>query len=117
MVIRVELDIFSGRPNPTWDLDPDDTQKILEILSTLAPSQFPPAKNDGLGYRGFVLRPDTVIDFDYTTVFRSTVTLQAGDRQKVLYDQGQTIERQLLLSGRAKLTAALYQAIEREINI
>ncbi len=52
----VELDVFSGRPNPKWHLTEDERVKVAKLIESLelatddrAPS--PP----GLGYRGFRL--------------------------------------------------------------
>lgn len=52
--MKVELDAFSGHPNPSWDLSPEETAELAGRLADL-PScpQGPP--EPGLGYRGFVL--------------------------------------------------------------
>ena len=47
-MVQIELDVFSGRPNPTWQLD--DTH-MIELLALLA--DLPIAtrrKTEGLGY-------------------------------------------------------------------
>ena len=49
----IELDIFSGRPNPRWELDEASSQILQQLQNQLKPcsraSEGPPA----LGYRGF----------------------------------------------------------------
>jgi hypothetical protein len=56
MKVSIELDVFSGRPNPSWELNPPESGELLKQLSLL-----PEADNnkdaffDGLGYRGFVI--------------------------------------------------------------
>jgi hypothetical protein len=50
----VELDAFSGRPNPRWQLDPKDTEELLRLQDRLELSVGPPVEPPGLGYRGFV---------------------------------------------------------------
>src|SRR5262249_34146868 len=50
--LRIELDVFSGRPNPSWLLDDPDSQAILDRLRldrTCASGW------NGLGYRGFLV--------------------------------------------------------------
>jgi hypothetical protein len=49
----VELDLFSGRPNPCWRLDERDHREFLKLQGRLSPT---PAALDPppLGYRGFV---------------------------------------------------------------
>lgn len=54
---EVELDIFSGRPNPRWTLSPAEaaslTQQILDGVTPVVPADV----TDGrLGYRGYLVR-------------------------------------------------------------
>lgn len=53
--MEIELDVFSGRPNPTWVASPERAASISRGLSSLsdAPAQPEPGH---LGYRGFVIR-------------------------------------------------------------
>jgi len=50
----VELDIFSGRPNPRWELDEGATGELRRLLRRLVRSTAAPPEPPGLGYRGFV---------------------------------------------------------------
>jgi len=52
--MTVELDVYSGRPNPAWKLTPAESAALAEILKDLPASQTAGAEG-GLGYRGFVL--------------------------------------------------------------
>ncbi len=57
MTITVELDIYSGRPNPSWEMDAKQTAHLLKQLAKL--STLPKAvldMQDGLGYRGFNIK-------------------------------------------------------------
>ena len=49
----VELDVFSGRPNPRWELDEPHSQRLLQIQNQLQASDQVPAEPPALGYRGF----------------------------------------------------------------
>ena len=52
--MKLELDVFSGRPNPSWDLSPEEEAELARRLTDLRPvEQAPP--DPGLGYRGFLL--------------------------------------------------------------
>lgn len=54
--MTVELDVFSGRPNPQWVLTDDERQRVEELLRGLPEGTDPgPGATTGLGYRGFVL--------------------------------------------------------------
>jgi hypothetical protein len=52
--VEVELDVFSGKPNPKWELPPDQASNVLATIASE-----PEVKADvpvpGLGYRGFLL--------------------------------------------------------------
>lgn len=52
--MAVELDIFSGRPNPRFELDPRGRAALGAIEAALAPAGREPPEPPGLGYRGFV---------------------------------------------------------------
>jgi hypothetical protein len=58
-MLEVELDTFSGMPNPTWVLSKRQEATLYELLSA-EPNQISPApilnKRFGLGYRGLVVR-------------------------------------------------------------
>ena len=65
MKISVQMDVFSGRPNPSWEPDASASGEILKKLSLLtrvdkSSAVFP----DDLGYRGFVI---SIMDEDSTT--------------------------------------------------
>ena len=52
---RVEIDIFSGRPNPSFELDQAATAQLLQLLDDTQRGAGA-APRDGLGFRGFVVR-------------------------------------------------------------
>jgi hypothetical protein len=58
-MLEVELDIFSGMPNPTWLLPEESEGSLYELLSADAGQISPVAAiedNLGLGYRGLIVR-------------------------------------------------------------
>lgn len=56
--IDVELDIFSGRPNPRWALDGPAAERLRELHARLRLFEGSPPEPPGLGYRGFVYEFD-----------------------------------------------------------
>lgn len=56
-VFTIELDIFSGRPNPTWTLSPKEAGEFAERLRTGSVKVRPVDDVRGvLGYRGIIVR-------------------------------------------------------------
>jgi hypothetical protein len=51
--MTLELDVFSGRPNPRWNLTAEETTHLHKLLRDLP--QVPETRESGLGYRAFVL--------------------------------------------------------------
>lgn len=54
LAVNVELDLFSGRPNPTLDLLPAEGDELLRLLSNVPATTAEPTP-PGLGYRGFLV--------------------------------------------------------------
>jgi hypothetical protein len=58
-MLEVELDVFSGMPNPAWLLSRRQESALAELLSA-EPGQISPVTTPGepfgLGYRGFIVR-------------------------------------------------------------
>jgi hypothetical protein len=57
MTTTVTLDIFSGRPNPTWQLTAQQEDELAERLNSAKTltAQRPSGVFGGLGYRGFIV--------------------------------------------------------------
>lgn len=55
--MHVELDAFSGRANPRWELSPAEVTDLKTRMAGL-PRCGHPAGEPALGYRGFVLSSD-----------------------------------------------------------
>jgi hypothetical protein len=87
-VLLVELDVFSGRPNPRWELDEPSAKVLRQLLSRLAITADSPPEPAGLGYRGFVFPDDT----GRTRAYKGYVIRP----DVVLADPSFTVERFLL---------------------
>lgn len=97
----VELDVFSGRPNPHWTIAVDQLAPLLpdsDAQQLAAPGEPP-----GLGYRGFLLT-DVSAETGIPTVYRvyaGTVTLGEGNEQNTVVD-AKGLEQWLLEDARQR---------------
>jgi hypothetical protein len=60
--MQVEIDLFSGRPNPRWRLKNQESAEFLKLFRALPPTEMGTIQ-DNLGYRGLIV-----------TAFRGTIT-------------------------------------------
>jgi hypothetical protein len=98
---EVELDIFSGRPNPTWILTDAEADSFIKRSDGVVRSSGADAPGH-LGYRGFIVRITRGADIRVTRIPAGT-----GDRE---------LERWLLNTGKPHLTNELFQIVERELR-
>jgi hypothetical protein len=97
--IEVELDIFSGRPNPRWMLLTEQTDKLRALLQAREPAL--PEDPAGLGYRGFLitnLGQDRMIPRKLR-LYKVTVAISEGARPSY-YKDTQGLEGSLLAYAR-----------------
>lgn len=108
--MQIELDIFSGRPNPTWDLDDEEVDKLLTLMAQRSRKVSRGFNNGGLGYRGFILTSTQQQSgmFDQAHVFRGVIKLTSGTRVTFLRDDKQEIEYWLLNMARHHVSKELY---------
>ena len=93
---KVELDVFSGRVNPSWDLPAKDASELARRLAGLPSVARPPAE-PGLGYRGFVISsPDRIV-----RVYQGVVTVSENGVTHHYRDVGQ-LESWLAEQARAR---------------
>jgi hypothetical protein len=113
--VQVELDIFSGRENPTWSLTTDQAATVRQKLSNLPDNPNPsPDIFNGLGYRGFLLN-DT-IDRRVINVWRETVIICQGSTRSPKVDRERQLEQLLLLTARSHLEPELFRWVQTQID-
>lgn len=109
--INVELDVFSGRANPTWTLTGAAAAEFLERLAALpAAAPFRPAHP--LGYRGFVTRWSRRGSSCSAVVQGGRVQVTCGKRTTYHTDSRRAIEGWLLDTGRRILDPTTLAAVE-----
>jgi hypothetical protein len=115
--MEVELDAFSGRPNPRWELTDTQAAEFLARLRALRSTKDSNFGNEGLGYRGFIvrMRREPVDGFDQVRLYRGTVLVRHGDRAETLSDPGRILERWLLDSARGHVPESALLYVQSEI--
>ena len=114
----VELDVYSGQPNPRWKLDDKICNDILEEISHLAAEKAVIPRPDQLGYRGLRVIVDAVPSHKYEEFYVGDgyVFLHHEGMERVLIDDNRRIEQKLLASGARtsdkKLNALVLQILQ-----
>ena len=112
---EVELDIFSGMPNPTWILTNAEADSFMKQLSALP--QIPARELSGnLGYRGFIVQCMQGADTQLIRIQACTVHISKGATQVYTYDVDRRLEWWLLNTGRPHLKNEIFQIAEREFR-
>lgn len=107
----VTMDVFSGLPNPTWELGADETAEMVsrwEDLAVATAGEYPGT----LGYRGVIVEFE-----DGSRVWVSGGFAVDETRGQVVAraDPGHTLELWLLETGRSTLDPALLESVLAEI--
>ena len=113
--IEVELDIFSGNPNPAWTLSDGDSAHFLEKLALLPAA--PPAEfATNLGYRGFIVRRANATE-SQRCPYSAGKGPRVTSRQGFLYysDPQRDLERWLLRTGQLFLDSTIFGIVETEL--
>jgi hypothetical protein len=114
MPIEVELEIFSGRPNPTWVLEKSLQAECVSRLKAMRPaldSAFPPPQ--GLGYRGFIVRVPKGLDCSGETLVYRGIAERGGRRYE---DPDRRFEKWLLETGGSAIQDELKLVVKRELQ-
>ena len=112
---EVELDIFSGRPNPMWRLSDADTTTLLCELDEL-PEAPPVAIANNLGYRGFVVHIQHDEGETRLVIQNGTIQAVRGDSTTYYRDSDRELEQWLLNSGRPFIDDSIATVVERDMK-
>jgi hypothetical protein len=94
--VQVEIDIYSGRPNPNWELPAEAAAGLMARIAAL-PAAAPWTAPDQLGYRGTIVRSPSNRLFHRIDVYRGLVKVELVDKSiKWHRDEHRTIEEWLL---------------------
>jgi hypothetical protein len=117
VALQIELDAFSGQPNPLWTLTDEQAANFIARFKVLQPIQVTQSSANGLGYRGFIVRQvgGSLNGYDEMRIFRGTVVVRRSGDITAFSDKDAILERQLIESARSHVPEAVLQFIEREI--
>jgi hypothetical protein len=105
----VEIDIFSGRPNPSWELSPQQVIELQRRVSALRQQLTPSPLFDGLGYRGLIVR-DPSDPGSFLKVGFSRILSVKGGVETIYDDEGRMLEKWLFGTGKGKVDDRLITA-------
>ena len=112
---EVELDIFSGMPNPTWTLVGSEAETFVKRVAALAHA--PASELEGnLGYRGFIVQCTTGANAQVIRIQAGVVQIVHGGATLYARDESRSVERWLLGTGKAYLKPEIFEIVERELG-
>ena len=101
----VSLGLYSGLPDPSWELSDEEASALTALLESL-PRVDGPAPSGGLGYHGFTIERLMPEGMPRVLVaFEGTVSDPFSSYLSYLDDPERSVERFLLESGRGQLSA------------
>jgi hypothetical protein len=112
--MQVEVDVFSGRPNPAWNLSDQEASQFQAKFKSLATSESQKPLYDGLGYRGF--KVIGFQDYDRMTIWNGHVEARRGDKTLRWRDPEKSLEKYLLTVAKKHVDEGVYHVIEAQIN-
>lgn len=116
--MRVELDIFSGRPNPTWELTAEESAEFLRMVEGLPKSTGGTVRED-LGYRGLAVISGTRLTragFERLVVWNGVVSARRAGAEEQWRDKDRSLERWLLRSGKGRIDSTLLDEVGQELD-
>jgi len=114
---KIELDIFSGIPNPTWMLTFSEASDLTSRISRLDPTEETGQRPENLGYRGFIVQTIAASSAAVQTIRAYHGIVEVVDSIKTAYylDPQRQIELWLLATAKPPLADDLTAEIVKEI--
>jgi hypothetical protein len=111
--MRAQMDVFSGRPNPSWDLSSSEVDQIRSTFGRL-PERQAAIRSDSLGYRGVILQGDTVRDMGFTriSIGGGVVVAEGSQGTRYFSDSDRSLERLVFTTARGRIDATDYAAFK-----
>jgi hypothetical protein len=105
MKMNVELDVFSGRPNPSWVLEKEDIENVSKMLQNLpkSPKNIPIGD---LGYRGFIVTTNEKQTFR----IYEAVVYKETEPKEILLDEN-NVERLLIKMANEKGYGSILESL------
>ena len=100
--VEVELDIFSGMPNPTWVLTNAEAASFVEKLAAMSLTSATELSGN-LGYRGFIVQVTEGVNTQLIHIQTGIVQISIGATNAYANDEDRELERWLLNTGKPHL--------------
>lgn len=113
--IEVELDIFSGMPNPTWTLTDTEADSFTKQLAAASPTAAAELHGN-LGYRGFIVQMTRGADTQAIRVQNGTIHISQAAASVYARDEDRKLEQWLLDTARPYIKDELFQMAKRELR-
>jgi hypothetical protein len=114
-MLEVELDVFSGLPNPKWVLTNAEADNFAMQLARLRRISAQ-SLSGNVGYRGFIVQMTNGTGTRQICIQTGTVHVSEGAKTVYARDGDHALERWLLNTGRPHLKNELFQIAERELR-
>jgi lipoprotein-anchoring transpeptidase ErfK/SrfK len=114
--VVVTLDVYSGRPNPTWSMAEGMTVEFLRRLHALDGSKAAPREFENLGYRAVSAEfQDETKGTIVVKASRGIVTVDRAGQRFHYLDAGRQFELWLVNTGTTHLTPDILRYVTGEI--
>ncbi|MGN6821422.1 MAG: hypothetical protein ACTHJ7_01380 [Candidatus Nitrosocosmicus sp.] len=119
-IFNATLDVFSGRPNPTWTLTKEQAILFLNNISEIKPTdkniQSYPEKI--LGYRGFIV--DQITNTDLTSkrfqIYNGAIKVLSNGSSYFLKDKDSQLEKWLLKTAYDHIDNDTFNFVKEDIE-
>lgn len=114
----VEVDLYSGRPNPHFLLEPAAAAELMRRLAVLPPLSGRATPRATLGYRGLRINADET-ESPVTEIVVSGGAVFVRDRdgaQRVFEDPDRELERWLIEAGKAELDPGEAAVLDQDLK-
>jgi hypothetical protein len=112
--ITVEIEIFSGMPNPEWTLSEASAAMFLSKLSGLQKTTERP-RSTNLGYRGLVARMSQEAGLQMY-IQNGLIESSDGTSSTFFLDSQRSLERWLIGTGRKSLSHEILEVIDADLQ-
>ena len=113
--IEIDLDIFSGMPNPTWVLTNAEADNFVKTLASISRTSATELSGN-LGYRGFIVQVTQGANTQLIHIQAGIVHISLGATNVYANDVDRELERWLLNTGKPHLNDEVFQIVEREFR-
>ncbi len=112
----VTLDVYSGKPNPSWTLTDSQTQEFVQRVKALQSAAGGAASPDVLGYRAVRVELHDVDGVAVFAFFREAVAVTRTGRETHYSDPGRKTELWVVQTGAGHVGGNLLQQVTAQIS-